>query len=37
MDVMNTLHAYINATNTHDFEQVKKYLSIAKAHIEGNS
>ena len=27
MDVMNTLQAYINATNTHEFEQVKKYLS----------
>ena len=27
MDVKNTLQAYINATNTHEFEQVKKYLS----------
>jgi len=27
MDVKESLEAYINATNTHQFEQVKKYLS----------
>ncbi len=27
MDVKETLQAYINATNTHEFEQVKKLLN----------
>lgn len=27
MDVKETLQAYINATNTHEFEQVKQFLN----------